>query len=115
MSQEFKVTMHNLPGAPATRNTLGCDRGKSSYLSRFCDGGGVAKSKSTVGAAAKCEYFTGFVKEQRVHSTASDLFDFARCKPSDCERHRTFIHCALTELAVPDACEAVNTSACLEN
>jgi hypothetical protein len=115
MSQEFKVTMHNLPGAPATRNTLGCDRGKSSYLSRFCDGGGVAKSKSTVGAAAKCEYFTGFVKEQRVHASTCDLPDLARCKSRYRERYRTLINCALTELAVPDACEAVNTSASLEN
>jgi hypothetical protein len=101
--KELENQQQELPGAPATRNALDSDRGKSSYFSRFCDSGGVAESKAAVGSAAKRKDFTSFIKEQCVHASACYLPDLARCKPRNRKRHRTLVHCALTKLAVSNS------------
>ena len=95
--------LQKLPGAPATRNAFDSDMGKSSYFSRLGDSGGAAEAKAAIGTATKREYFTGLIKEQRVHASACNLPDLARCKPRNRKGYRALVNRALTKLTIPES------------
>lgn len=79
---EVQKIKKDWPGCPAAGNVFHGYRGKSADFCRPRDVGGVAQTKATMGTATKRKNFARFVEEQCVTSSACDLPDFARNKPS---------------------------------
>ena len=79
---ELQKIKKESPGCPAAGYVFRGYRGKSADFCRPRDVGGIAHAKATIGTATKRKNFARFVEEQCVISSARDLPDFARNKPS---------------------------------